>query len=439
MDRASRISESTEGPPSPATPASQQVSAPATATVALTVIPEGRDVPESVWIAPDAKGDCRFTLECLQGASAIHLEVAIGGQTRLRAEVRAQPGEAVRFLLHVEPDLGLALSAGSHQILFLPLEPEYGPLPPMPVPERGTAWDICLLIDATARTAPAPSGDLGPANKGSAIGPGGRPPSPQDRPAGPPSTLDAFLLSQPKTWGAIVGPLVELVRQLGAQGSGCRLAVIAFGDEPPPQGVYASDLTPAFHLRHLPDDRPEHLLMPLVPETLADLLLKGIGPSPGADFVDASADALAAASRLQWGDETRRLLVLVGDSPGHSTAHPVPNGGDALPRRNDVDAEAARLHRDRVEILSLYHPPPAAVVEALLDAPKALVQFARDQYRRLASHPGLAFATTGFDPKQAIETLLGRETPLGRGPCWGRLVDPNSRPTREAIVSTPRL
>ena len=255
------------------------------------------------------------------------------------------------------------------------------------------------------------------------MGAGGTPPSPQDSPAGPPPTLDAFLLSQPKTWGAIVGPLVELVRQLGAQGQGCRLAVIAFGDEPPPQGVYASDLTPAFHLRHLPDDRPEHLLMPLDPETLADLLIKGIGPSPGADFVDALADALAAASRLQWGDETRRLLVLVGDSPGHSTAHPVPNGGDALPRRNDVDAEAARLHRDRVEILTLYHPPPAAVVEALLDAPKALVQFARDQYRRLASHPGLAFATTGFDTKQAIETLLGRKTPLGRGACWGRLVD----------------
>ncbi len=364
----------------------------------------------------DGNGECRFVLECLQGASAIQLEVSVAGQTRLRAEIRAQPGETVRCALHLDRTGEPELQAGSHQVLFLPLESEYGPLPPLPAPSGKPAWDICLAIDATARTMRSPVGP-GAGGLGAATAVG------SDRPPDQPPSLDAFLLSQPGHWEAIVAALAELVRQLGAQGQGCRLAVIAYGDEPPPPGVYAADLTPAFHLRHLPDDRPEHLLVHMVPEALSELLLKRIRPTPGADFVDALADAMAAAGRLQWGDETRRLLVLAGDSPGHSTAHPVPYGGDALPRRCDVDAEAARLHRDRVEILTLYHPPPQSIADALLDIPRTLVQHARDQYRRLASHPGLAFETVGFDPQRAIDALLGRKAPLGRGVCWGRLVE----------------
>jgi hypothetical protein len=215
---------------------------------------------------------------------------------------------------------------------------------------------------------------------------------------------------------------VALVRQLGQEGQDCRLAIITFGDESPPPGIYAADLVPAFRLHPLPDDRPEHLLVPMVPETLAEALLTQIRPSPGGDFVDALADALAAANRLQWGDERRHLLVLIGDSPGHATAHPAPYGADALARRTDVETEAARLHRDhRVEIITLYHPPSAALAKSLLAPQRALVNHARDQYRRLASEPRLAFSTGTFDAQQAAGTLLDRNTPTGRGPCWGRL------------------
>jgi hypothetical protein len=140
--------------------------------------------------------------------------------------------------------------------------------------------------------------------------------------------------------------------------------------------------------------------------------------------VDALADALVAAGQIQWGDETRRLLILIGDSPGHAAADPVPDGGDALPRRNDVDVAAARLHRDRVEILTLYHAPAKEIVDALLDDPRALLRHARDQYRRLAAHPRLALTTADFDPQQVVDALLGRDVPLGRGACWGRLVQP---------------
>ncbi|HYN79829.1 MAG TPA: hypothetical protein VES73_18765, partial [Lamprocystis sp. (in: g-proteobacteria)] len=362
-------------------------------------------------ITPNAHSEYRFDLECLPGADAIQVEVAISGALRLRAEVRAQAGEVVRLGLRLDATGEPMLHAGSHQVLFLPVEPAYGPLPPNPIPGGASAWDICLLIDATTRTSLTEAETARGAD-----GTGSRPALAL--------TLDAFLLNHKGQWAPIIARLVELVRHLGEQGQGCRLAVIVVGDEPPPPGVYAADLVPTFHLRHLPDDRPEHLLAPLTPEALAELLVKQIKATPGADVVDALADALAAANQLQWGDETRRLLVIIGDSPGHATAYPVPYGGDALPRRADVDAEAARLHRDHVTIMTLYHAPAAPLVEALLEAQIALIDHAREQYRRLASVPQLACTTTDFDPQEALHTLNGRQVPWGRGASWGRLVTP---------------
>ena len=374
------------------------------APLTLTAIPADGDSPLPLAIQPDGSGEYRFSLECLPGANAIHILIATGGRPLLRAEVRAQGGEQVRCELRLDATGTPCLEAGSHQVLLLALEPEYGPLPPIAPPRGESGWDICLVIDATTRTTAAPDVQ-----------------DDRQAPRSPPN-LGAFLLDQPEQWGAVIEPVLDLVRQLDRSDQGCRLAIITFGDEPPPPGVYAPDLVPAFHLRSLPEDRPAHLLIPIPSETLAELLRSRLRSTPGGDFVDALADALAAAGRLQWGDERRRLLVLIGDSPGHATADPVPHGGDALPRRTDVDSEAARLHRDqRVEVLTLYHPPPAALARTLLEPQQALIDFARGQYRRLASEPRLAFSTTDFDSGQAAAILLGRQAPLGRGPAWGRL------------------
>lgn len=388
---------------------------PAAATAPLTVAaisPDG-DTPQSISLAPDGSGDYRFALQCLAGADAIHLEISVAGSMRMRAEVGAQSGETVRLAVQLDDTGEPLLQAGSHRVLLLPLEPRYGPLPPLPIPRRESAWDICLIVDATARSPAEPSGMLQPGKLAGA----------DQRPSGPaPAVLDAFLLRQPKAWGALIESLIELVRGLGGQPGGCRVAIVAFGDEPPPDGVFASDLVPSFMIRHLSDERPERQLVPMAPEAIADLLLRRIKPTPGADFVDALADALAEAAELQWGDDTRRLVVLVGDSPGHRSADPVPHGGDALARSRDLDVEAARLHAERVEILTLYHAPPPTVRDALLESQLSLLDYARDQYRSLASQPSLAFTTASFDPKVALRALLERREPLGRSACWGRMV-----------------
>lgn len=389
-------------------------SAEPTAPLTLIAIPADGEAPEPLGLQSDLNGNFRFCLECLPGANAVHLLIAIGNRPRLRAEVRAQGGESVRCALRLDATGEPCLEVGSHQVLFLPLEPEYGPLPPIPPPRGASAWDICLVIDATTRTAPTPDDQA----QGGPNGTGGDRQVPR-----PVLSLDALLLDQPQQWGTIIEPILELVHRLGGPSQDCRLAVIAFGDEPPPPGVCAPDLVPTYHLRSLPDDRPEHLLIPMPMEALAELLRSRLRSTPGGDFVDALADALAAAGRLEWGDQRRHLLIMIGDSPGHATVHPVPNGGDALPRRADVDCETARLHRDhRVEILTLYHPPPATLASSLLETQQALLDHARRQYRRLAGEPRLAFTTADFDPTRAATTLLERRLPLGRGPAWGRLL-----------------
>ena len=382
--------------------------------LSLRALPADGTAPADHRLRPDPDGVCRVRLVCLPGADAVHLEVGVAGQTRLRAEVRAQAGESVPCTIRLDAAGEPVLDAGNRQVFLLALESRYRPLPPLPPPAPGCGWDLCVLVDATTRdredSAAGPGGSV-PDRDSETTDPGGRP--------GP----GAFLLERPARWQRIVGAVADLIRCLSpGETADLRCAVIAFADEPPPPGIHAPDLIPAFNLRHLPEDRPPHALAAMSPETLT-AALTGLTPSPGGDFVDALADGLAAAADLQWGEDRRRLLVLIGDSPGHSAADPAPWGADTRPRIKDTDAEIARLHREhRVEVLTLYHPPPPGLDATLGDAQRALLRHARAQYRRLASTPALAFTTADFDPARAAAELRGRREPLGRGPCWGRRV-----------------
>ena len=137
--------------------------------------------------------------------------------------------------------------------------------------------------------------------------------------------------------------------------------------------------------------------------------------------MDALADGLHACGELHWRPRSRKLVVLAGDSPGHSLETPVPSGGDAHARLHDVDREALRLHRAGIEILSLYTGPAATVSgdDPVTQRRRALLDHARDQYRRLASEPGLA--VEALDPEILARRLLGRTRPLGRGASYGCL------------------
>jgi hypothetical protein len=419
-------------PPGPAPAAGTQAAPPTEQPmrpeVRISALPADGEQPAPIAVEADGDGVYRFGLECLPGADAVQLLLDLDRKPRLRAEVRARAGDVVRLEVRIDEAGEPVLRTGSNRVLFLPVGVDYDPVPPLPSPRPDAPWDICLLIDATmrhsaeaAREKPAGAESESRAQPGA----GGASKTPAPAPAPSPDTiprrdLDRFLIDQPEPWGKVVAPVVELVRGLAAAAE-ARIAVIAFADEPPTPGIYASDLVPRYHLRHLPAERLPYELMAISPEGLEALLIRCLTASPGMDFVDAVGDALAAARGLEWRPGSRRLVVLIGDSPGHSTADPIRYGGDALARAHDVDTEAARLHQAQAEILTIYHPPSAGARDQAKAQHRDLFDFSRDQYRRLASQPSLAFTTEGFDPKQALAVLQGRSAPLGRGACWGRL------------------
>jgi hypothetical protein len=433
---ASVVSQQAATEPQPQSPPPAQ--RPQAPEVQLTAIPADGERPVPIALEPDADGVYRFGLECLPGADAVHLLIDLEQRPRLRAEVRARAGDPVRLELRIDESGEPVLRAGNHRVLFLPVEREYESLPPLLPPKPDVPWDICLLIDATMRY----SAQRAPKEEASAEQSGSQPPAAKDATpiqqpdAIPPRLLDRFLLEQPEPWAKVVAPVVEMVRRLG-ESDEVRLAVITFADEPPTTGVYSFDLAPRFHLQHLPPERQEYELLAMMPDALEALLTHHLTASPGMDFVDAVGDALAAAHGLQWRDDSRRLVILIGDSPGHSTARPIRYGGDALARTRDVDTEAMRLHRDQAEILTIYHPPKADARKQADPEYRDLFDYARDQYRRLASQPELALTTADLVPQQAsleranlerealeraIAALKDRRDLLGRGACWGRLV-----------------
>jgi len=140
---------------------------------------------------------------------------------------------------------------------------------------------------------------------------------------------------------------------------------------------------------------------------------------PGDDFVDALAESLRECKDAKWPATGRRLLVLSGDSPGHSILHPPPARADHHPRRYDVDHEAEVLCAAGVEVATLFHDE-ALASGALHSTARDLARHAKEQYRRLASLPAFACLSSSWAPSAfAQELIRSRPAAMTRGPCLG--------------------
>lgn len=321
-------------------------------------------------------------VRCLPGASALQVVVANGGGVRLRAEVSAEPDEVVSLRFELDDGV-LHLSSHGRSVLHLPVDARYEPLVPIHPAAAPAPLDVAILVDGTTLFWPEEKAE---------------------RPT--------RLLDQRERWSEHVEKLVRFVER-AADGRDCRTTVIAFGDQEPP-AVTARDLQPHYVLFPDADDR---VFLRFHAERLREMLLT-LPSSPGADFVDAAADALDACARLSWRKESRRLAIVTGDSPGASLLHPLPKGADLGVRRFDVDTRALELHREGVEVLTIYHPPPAA----LLTLRRELLTRTREQYERLASLPELAFTNASFDPEAAAAQFAERSSAIACGASLGELV-----------------
>lgn len=337
---------------------------------------------------------CSLRLRSLPGSSAIHVALVNGKGVLLRAEVAAEGDEWVEVGIAWADEDHWSLSSAGRRILYLPSAADHEPSPPLRPAYKAKQLDVALLVDGSTCA--------------SGVGAAQKPASEL-----PPPPL---LLADRERWGIHSGLLIETIERLAAEmKADLRVAVIAFGDRPVPE-TSASDLRPAYHLHPaLPEERALHRKDA---GQIRSHLLSLPGTS-GGDFVDSLADALAACRELRWRPGARKLLVLTGDSPGYSILRPSPQGADAQVRERDVDVEAAALHREGIEILTIYHAPAVEAVSLRFLGP--FLGHARAQYQRIATRPELFFEAAGFDPETAVRALRSRVPAIGRGASPGIL------------------
>lgn len=343
-------------------------------------------------------GDYCCTLRCMPGADAVHIPIADAHGLCFRCEIPASAGTLVDLRLTPDADHGWVVASTPPHPRVLPAKAD-DPLPVIPAVlgrsqglPVGPAprWEVVLVIDGTARWFEPKATEV--------------------------HERSGLLLDHPQLWGAARAKLVQLLQALAdsPDDAGVRFSVLAFGDHPIP-GVEARQLRPDYAIC-VP---AEELRLWPFESARAAAMLGLIKATPGGDFVDALADALARCSGL-WSarPDTRKLLVVFGDSPGHSVVHPV-SGGDAQVRQADVDLEAAQLHAQGVEIVTLYHRPPVALELPATGKERALIKATAEQYGRLASVRDYALDFADFEPAAVARQLRERAFPIGRGPSYG--------------------
>lgn len=337
---------------------------------------------------------CTVRVQPAAGASALLAILGAEKRVMLRAEVTPAQGP-VTLRVEQTSDGNLRLTSAGKSVFTLP--PEGADLLPSLAPLDATALDLAIVIDGTARALATEKG-----------------------------TLD-HLLSD-KGWRGKVGEIVELTKALSAQYPDLQATVLAFGDHAPAR-MEAEDLQPAYVLT--PTTPAERDLRPLTAPAIEAALLR-LFPSPGGDFVDALAEALHACVDISWRPEARHLVVVLGDSPGHSVLVPwsmkwekeLGIALDGHARSLDVDIEAIQLFRRQVEVMTIYQD--LSRESGYYDRPETRepLEFARAQYTRLASRPNLAFQASSFDPTAAATAFIGGSPVFGRGACLGEIRDP---------------
>ncbi|MCP4700572.1 MAG: VWA domain-containing protein [Gammaproteobacteria bacterium] len=334
--------------------------------------------------------ECSMVLRTFPGTSGLHLLFLQDGNAKLRVNIPTHGEESVSIRVVQDKERELHVYASGGNTVILPVKRDYCPAGLIPPPSSEQALDVVLIVDGTTRFW-------------------------EKTKTGRTAKL---LLDDEQAWKAHVELFGDFVETLAKGISECRYAVIAFGDQAPPN-VRAPELKPAYLL--WPERDSERFLQPLELARMKSALLN-VPSTSGGDFVDALADALEACSRLRWQSNARKLVVVIGDSPGHSIIHPVRGGGDVCVRRMDMETAAMQLHHLGIEVMTIYHAPPPDVKKEFLGFQKELLDYTKQQYEQLASLPELAFSAFAFDAAKASDVFCGRTQPIGRGTAFGQLV-----------------
>ena len=139
-----------------------------------------------------------------------------------------------------------------------------------------------------------------------------------------------------------------------------------------------------------------------------DRAMAALKKREGFDYIDELASGLEACSGLPWPKDAKKVLLVIGNSPGYSLIDPAPATKLALPnigpRRFDIDTYLTQLKQQQITILSIYIDYMAADDEALPDQIN-LARWTKDQYKNMASTPAFAFNSLDIDDFNLEELL----------------------------------
>ncbi len=338
------------------------------------------------------QGECELWLDPVPGARDVEVAIKSDGVLQALAEIATRPEEPVALRLRLL-ESGRWQIGSDHPVRTMPLDGR--PNAPLRRRREGDELQLFFLIDATARRV-AVEGER---------------------------TTMVPLLSPARSapWDDCVAALCSFAGVLASRYPNWRSATLAYGDTSDDLAEVAAELRPRWAV--YPERQEERRPRPGDLEEL-DRRLTSIPPSPGGDFVDALAEGMQACADAAMRDQSRKVLVIFGDSPGHEVSGDVPRFADAQLRSCDVDEEATRLFELGFEVVTIYNDRGDVDPQGLAFQTKdwnEYLSFARRQMARLASLPGWAFERSRFQPEEAARRVLERPAVIGRGACPGVL------------------
>ena len=353
-----------------------------------------------------------ISLRGLPGARALHVELLWGEEVIQRLEVPVDGEEAVTLQFDPEANGEEWLYTDRSKLELLREGPNE-PNPPIGLPTNQDQLDLVVLIDGTLRTIVKTKTSTKSETK--------------DEKAKP--TRKNLLLLGRREWTSQSKPICELIDLLFAQYPDHRATTLAFGDHSvAAKGLATGELEPKYLI--YPESTRDRRLRPSDSKRIRQDLLD-LPATPGGDYVDALAEALAAVHELRFREGARRLVLVVGESPGPSIAYPLSSLGDFCSRKHDIETEAARLHRKQIEVATLYFDPKIRETAQPMDETgERLLRRSRRQYRELASLPQLAFELASFDPQSAAAAIVARPPWIAHRASYGVLLSPPAGQTR---------
>jgi len=359
--------------------------------------PDSTEIVEQPLQLNENQPECTIKLRTPAGASGLHLLILESGEPKLRMEMATHKNAEVnlRIVLDKEGNPHILGKDG----LILPVSEHYSPAQLISPPHNTQQLDIVIIIDATMRIFADETITENNEEKRSYV-------------------AKLLIDADKPSWETHTEKLSSFIEKITKK-KDYKISILSFGDHEQPQ-ISAPELIPSYILK--PEEERERSLQFLEPEQIKRTL-RSIEATSGGDFVDALADALLACVDLNWRNNARKLLIVFGDSPGHSIMYPTPKGGDLCARQVDVDTAAMHLHQLGIEILTIYNTPSEEARDYFKKVRGSgfdLLEHTKKQYQRLASLPELAFQVSDFD--KAAEIFSNRKVSIGRGMVFGEIL-----------------